>query len=265
MTTRYVIERLASAAIPDNVALAQAVGWPDDEAEWRVLHEAAVVLGARRDGQWIGQGALGAYAPHAGTIAKMIVAPSAQRQGVGAAILDALLARADLGSLDTLGLVATPSGQPLYASRGFSVTGEVTVFVGRAGLDRPAEPMPTITDIESAIAFERRFITCSRDAMLRARHREASSSAIYRAPDGAVRGFALATAKGPYAFVGPVIADAEEVARALIRAIFGAQHGAHRCSDRPDGVARLVTRPRPARTSGSSGNGARWKTAMAGV
>jgi GNAT superfamily N-acetyltransferase len=228
MPAPYTIERLASAAIPDNVALARAVGWPDDEADWRVMHDAALVLGARRGGQWIGQGALGAYAPHAGTIAKMVVAPSAQRQGVGAAILDALLVEAEFRSLSTLGLVATPSGQPLYASRGFSVSGEVAVFIGTAVLDRPAEPARAITDIEPAIAFERRFIACSRAAMLRGRHREASCSAIYRAPDGAVRGFAMATAKGPYVLVGPVIADGEELARALIRAIFSAHHGAVR-------------------------------------
>lgn len=224
----YSIEQLVPAEIPENVALAHAVGWPDDDADWRVIHEAAVVLGARRDEQLLGQGALAGYAPNSGTIAKMIVAPNAQRQGVGAAILDALLAEAEQRSIDTLGLVATPLGQPLYASRGFSVTAEVAVFIGTAVLDRPTELTQLLPEIEAAIALERQFIACSRAAMLRGRFREASATAVYRASEGTARGFALATAKGPYALVGPVIAENEEVARALVRAIFASHAGAVR-------------------------------------
>ena len=102
MSTDHAIEKLSSAAIPDNVALAHEVGWPDDDADWRVIHEAALVLGARREGRLLAQGALGSYEPGAGTIAKMIVLPSLQRQGFGAAILDALLAEAELRTLTTL-------------------------------------------------------------------------------------------------------------------------------------------------------------------
>jgi GNAT superfamily N-acetyltransferase len=219
------IELLSPAMIPENVALAHEVGWPDDDADWRVIHEAGFVLGARRDGRLIGQGVLGSYEPHAGTIAKMIVAPGAQRQGIGARILDALVTEAERRRLTTLGLVATPFGQPLYASRGFVVTGEVAVFIGAPVSAGMSEPMPAVVDVETAVAFEQRFVTCSRAAMLRGRHREASATAICRAPDGAVQGFALATAKGPYALVGPVIAASEGVARTLTRAVFAANPG----------------------------------------
>jgi GNAT superfamily N-acetyltransferase len=225
MLTDCRIEPLSSAAIPDNVALAQAVGWPDDDADWRVIHEAALVLGARREGRLIAQGALGSYEHNAGTIAKMIVLPKMQRQGFGAAILDALLAEAELRSLTTLGLVATPLGQTLYESRGFAVTGEVVVFIGTPVLERATEFMPPITDIESVVAFERRLLGCARATMLRARQREASASAVHGASDGGVRGFAIATPKAPYALVGPVIAEAEDVARRLVRSIFAANPG----------------------------------------
>jgi GNAT superfamily N-acetyltransferase len=214
--------------IPENVALALEVGWPDDEEDWRVVHEAAWVVGVRRERRLIGQGALGFYDDRAGTIAKMVVAPSAQRQGVGARILDALVAEAERRSLMTLGLVATPAGQPLYESRGFSVTGEVAVFIGTPVLDAPAGITTPIVDIESAIAFERRFISCSRAVMLRGRCREARATAICRAPDGAPRGFAIANGKGDYAMVGPVIAETEGVARMVTQAIFKACTGAVR-------------------------------------
>ncbi|HWZ92712.1 MAG TPA: GNAT family N-acetyltransferase, partial [Polyangiaceae bacterium] len=216
MSTDHAIEPLSSAAIPESVALAHAVGWPDDDAEWRVIHEAALVLGVRREGRLIAQGALGSYEHNVGTIAKMIVLPGLQRQGLGAAILDALLAEAELRSLTTLGLVATPLGQPLYESRGFAVTGEVVVFIGTPAPERADESMPPITDLDSVVAFERRLLGCARGAMLRGRQREASASAVHGSVDGGVRGFALATPKEPYALVGPVIADAEDIARRLV-------------------------------------------------
>lgn len=112
MPNKISVETLFPAEIPANVALALEVGWPDDEADWRVVHEAAVVLGVRAEGRLIGQGALGAYESGAGTIAKMIVLPSEQRRGIGAAILDALLDEAERRSLSKLGLVATPWGKP---------------------------------------------------------------------------------------------------------------------------------------------------------
>jgi GNAT superfamily N-acetyltransferase len=221
-----VVEPLFPAEISANVALAQQVGWPDDEADWRVLHEAALVLGVRRAGQLVGHGALAPYPPNAGSIAKMVVAPSAQKQGIGAAILDALLAEGERRGLTTIGLVATPFGQPLYESRGFKVTGEVAVFIGTAAaLDRLGDPLRPIGEIEAVIAYERRFIACSRAAMLRGRQGEARASAVARAPDGSVCGFAFAVAKSPYLLVGPVIADTEELARALIRAILARNTG----------------------------------------
>jgi GNAT superfamily N-acetyltransferase len=225
MPSDFAIEAMFSSEIPANVTLAHEVGWPDDDADWRVIHEAALVLGARKGGHWVGQGVLAPYESNAGTIAKMIVAPSAQRQGVGAAILDALLVEAERSALTTLGLVATPFGEPLYRSRGFAVTGEVAVFIGTPALELPREPASPITDIEAAITFERRFISCSRATMLRGRHREASATVICRSADGAGQGFALATTKGPYALVGPVIAETEDVARSLVRAIFSALPG----------------------------------------
>src|SRR3954454_23120960 len=123
MASELVIEALSEADISDNIALSKSVAWPDTESEWRVIHQAALVLGVKRAGELVGQGALGLFEASA-SIAKMVVAPSAQRQGIGAQILDALLGEADRRSLGRVGLVATPLGRPLYESRGFTPVGE---------------------------------------------------------------------------------------------------------------------------------------------
>lgn len=223
--TELRLERLSASAAPENVALAESVGWPDNEADWRVIHDAAFVLGARHGAALVAQGVLAQYEPSAGTIAKMIVSPAMQRQGLGAKLLDALLNEADERQLSSLGLVATPFGEPLYASRGFHVTGEVAVFIGAPRREASHDDVAPIADIEQAIAFERRFISCSRAAMLRACHREAKSSAVVTSSAGGVRGFALVSARSAYTLVGPVIAESEPIARTLIGAILAANPG----------------------------------------
>jgi hypothetical protein len=172
--------------------------------------------------------------------------------------LDALLAEAEQRSLTTLGLVATALGRPLYESRGFELTGEVAVFVGTPVLDAIREAVDPIADVESVIAYERRFVTCSRSALLRERHREASVTALCRESDGRTSGFALAETKAPYTLVGPVIADSEQQARALTRTIFSsitgpvridvpAQQGAFRAWLSGLGLPELGLRPEMAR------------------
>jgi GNAT superfamily N-acetyltransferase len=225
MSFELVVQRLYPEQIPENIALSANVGWPDDASDWRVLHAAGFVLGVRRAGELIGQGVLGGYAPHAATIAKMVVAPGAQRQGIGATILDGLLAEAERRSLTTIGLVATALGRPLYESRGFELTGEVAVFVGTPVSAATREVSESIADVDTVIAYERRCISCSRSTLLRERYREASVSALCRESDGRMSGFALAETKAPYTLVGPVIADTEQQARALTRAIFSSITG----------------------------------------
>src|SRR6187399_2894148 len=59
MPSELSLEVLSSADLPRNVALSQSVGWPDTEAEWRVIYRAALVLGATRAGELLGQGGRG--------------------------------------------------------------------------------------------------------------------------------------------------------------------------------------------------------------
>jgi len=218
MTPVIDVEALSATDLPHNVALSNSVGWPDTESEWRVIYEAALVLGVKRDGALIGQGALGLFDGCA-SIAKMVVAPSAQRQGLGGAILDALLAEAERRALSRVGLVATPLGRPLYESRGFTPVGEVAILVGTPLLSaEPCTPLPR-ADLDQLFEIERRFTGSVRTAVLAGRFRDASAIAI---GDG---GFALATSQPNGSRVGPIFAEDEPTARALSRELFRALRG----------------------------------------
>jgi GNAT superfamily N-acetyltransferase len=213
MPSELVIEALAPADLARNVALSNSVGWPDTESEWRVIYQAALVLGVKREGELVGQGALGLFQASA-SIAKMVVAPSAQRQGIGGQILDALLAEAERRSLTSVGLVATPLGRPLYESRGFTPLAEVAIVVGTPSLTGSPSGCASVEDAEQLLALERRFTGSARTAVLRGRWQEACASAI------CADGFALATRQPMGSRVGPIFADSEETARELTRDLF---------------------------------------------
>ena len=213
MIPGVVVETLSVADLPRNVALSNSVGWPDTESEWRVIHQAALVLGVKRDGVLIGQGALGLF-DGCGSIAKMVVAPNIQRQGLGGAILDALLAEAERRELSRVGLVATPLGRPLYDSRGFTPVGDVAIVIGTPTLaDEALDPAP-VAQLEQLLALEKRFTGRVRTAVLAGRFQDASAIAI------AEDGFALATSQPNGARVGPIFASDEPTARALSRELF---------------------------------------------
>jgi len=213
MQSELVVEALSSEHIPQNLALSNSVGWPDTHSEWRVIYRAALVLGVKRDGELVGQGALGLFDGCA-SIAKMVVSPNAQRQGVGAKILDALLLEAERRSLSRVGLVATPLGRPLYESRGFTPVADVAILVGTPALTGEPSGSVPIDDAEQLLAIERRFTGSARTEMLRGRFRDVSASAV------SADGFALATTQTMGSRVGPIFADGEQTARALTRDLF---------------------------------------------
>jgi GNAT superfamily N-acetyltransferase len=234
--TELAVERLSAETLRDNVALSRSVGWQDTDSDWRVLHEAATVFGVRRDGQLVAQVALGAYGA-AGTVAKMVVAPEVQGQRIGGRLMDALLGEAERRAMPVLGLVATDAGRPLYERRGFTAVGETVVLVGTpapTAVDAAAVPLGDavprgaavpLGDAAAAAGVEARWMGCSRAALLAARFREAIATSALVGADAAVRAFAIATAQGPVALVGPIVADNEEDARVLFASLFRAAPG----------------------------------------
>jgi GNAT superfamily N-acetyltransferase len=217
-----VIELLTVADVPHDVALSRSVHWPDTEADWRALHAGARVLGIRNSGKLVAHGALGDYGV-AATLAKMVVAPDQQRRGLGAKLLDALLAHADERSIP-VGLCATDQGRRLYETRGFVESGRIVIFTGapvpeaELGLGDVA-PL----DVATALELDRRFSGCDRSRMLAARLADARAGFVLRAP-GEV-GFGMVTQQEPFCVVGPIWAETEQGARMLARALLGAARG----------------------------------------
>lgn len=205
------IERLAALDLAQNVALSRSVGWKDVESEWRVLHAAAEVRGVRRAGRVVAQAALGDYG-RAATLAKMVVAEELRGRRLGARLLDGFLAEADQRGIP-VGLCATDHGRPLYASRGFEVSGELMILYGSVASlgTTPEGSVVPLLDVTTASALDREFSGCDRARMLQARFNEAT----VRLQLARGCGFALATPQGEGTLVGPILADSEAGARLL--------------------------------------------------
>jgi hypothetical protein len=134
-------------------------------------------------------------------------------------LLDRLLADADARQVP-VGLCATEQGRPLYASRGFEVSGELVILFGRPEQASASESRVTPSvDAERVVAQDRELSGCQRDRMLRARFAEAR--ATYELGSGR-RGFGMATLHGENALIGPILAESEDDARALCQALCAA-------------------------------------------
>ena len=84
-----------------------------------------------------------------GVVGNMVVGPAHRRRGIGAAILEAVLAFLDECSVRRVELSATDAGRPLYARYGFVPTGPgVSAVVGRA-LPGADDPRPGVTLAEA--------------------------------------------------------------------------------------------------------------------
>jgi GNAT superfamily N-acetyltransferase len=211
----FAIEPLAVTELSQNVTLSRSVGWHDVDSEWRVLHEAAEVAGVRHEGRVVAQGALGDYG-NCASLAKMVVATELQRRGLGARLLDHFLAQADARGIP-VGLCATDHGRPLYASRGFNVSGELMILFGSPELGTARDgSVVSALDVERAVEQDRQLSGCDRGRMLRARFREASARLALASGR---RGFGLATLQGEHALIGPILAENEQDAQALCEAL----------------------------------------------
>ena len=120
------ILQLGEADWADGVALARAVGWRDAAEDWLGLASVGTVLGLRDAGELVATGALCDLGSRL-TVAKMLVHPSRQRQGLGQRLLLEVLRRA---GARPVALVATPAGRPLYARHGFQTVERLRIHHG---------------------------------------------------------------------------------------------------------------------------------------
>jgi GNAT superfamily N-acetyltransferase len=226
---------IEKAGLPSIVALQAAdaaalcplsleAGWNQVAEDWRLMLTLGEGFGARaRDGRWIGSALTLPLGPRLAWISMVLVTKPARGQGLGSALLSASLAAAE-ASGRVPGLDATEFGRPIYLPLGFR-----DVFgLARWQLDAPPQnaiaPPPGIRvraaneyDLAAILVYDPPRSGFCRPAILAdLLSRSAHFAHVAHAADGALAGFLLGRDGHRHWHIGPIVADAEATALALL-------------------------------------------------
>ena len=199
--------------------LSRRVGWPHRREDW----EFVIGLGHGVVGEWSGKlvatGLWWPYGESHATVGMIIVAPEEQGAGIGKRLMQALLAQAGERSLM---LNATVAGAPLYVRLGFrNWGGGVRQYHGHAlavaapELDASERLRPaSLADLPVLERLDSQATGLPRGPVLAALLRCGECLILERV--GQPVGFSILRAFGRGQVIGPVVAEDESDARALI-------------------------------------------------
>lgn len=235
-------ERLTTADLPACLALSDAAGWNQVEADWRVFLNRGAVWGIRLDGEVAASAALLPYPPQTAWISMVLTAEAARGRGFGSRLTAVAAAEAKRRRLFPQ-LDATGDGERIYGALGFGTLARLTRWRREGANPGGLTPTP---DFTLADDLDRAGIGFSRPAMLR--HLAGRGPAVGGA------GFAALSRDGRMAHhIGPILSASPDRAEAAITAMLsGAMEGRALIVDANDatpGFAAVLERLgfRPAR------------------
>jgi GNAT superfamily N-acetyltransferase len=206
------IRILGVTDLPACSDLAESRSWPREPPKWALLHDVGRLFGVDApDGDGLAAAAALVTFDAVASISMVLVAARYERRGLGRAIT----ARAIAAAGDRVVWLHTSKfGRRLYESMGFIADGGSQGHVGRFA-DDGGPAAPPATDFEEIVRLDRLAQGADRRPLL---DRLGTPHAV----DG---GFAFGTDIGHATAIGPVVAESEEQAKALIRGVAQAAPG----------------------------------------
>ncbi|MFO1425701.1 MAG: GNAT family N-acetyltransferase [Steroidobacteraceae bacterium] len=213
------LRRLGSADLPACLALTQAVNWSHRLEDWAFHLRLGRGFGIDDErGELVGTIIWWAYGAELGALGLVVVRGDCQGRGLGRRLMDAVLAEAGARAMQ---LVATQAGIKLYRDCGFVVTGDIEQVQGTIGTVPVAARHGLVlrpvaaADLATLRELDARALGAPRHELIDAVLQEGGAGTLaLRA--GVPAGFALQRAAGRGMLVGPVIADDEATAIALV-------------------------------------------------
>lgn len=203
-------------------ALVQGANWNQTAADWLIFLDLGSVHAIREDsGRVIATAATLPYAGRFAWISMVLVAADHQRHGLARRLMqrcvDELQAAGIVPVLD-----ATPAGRTVYLGLGFKDAWSYQRFsrATPAGAQTPAADA-TIRRISDAVwpalcRYDASAFGADRSAVLGRLRGRLPASEFYAERQGRIVGFSLGRDGRSAAQIGPVIADSEEIAVALL-------------------------------------------------
>jgi GNAT superfamily N-acetyltransferase len=211
--------RLEQHHLAQALMLSQALEWPYRAEDWAFALNLGRGFAVEAGGELVGTALWWPYGTDHASAGMIIVADKAQRQGIGARLMDALLADAQ-GR--TIILNSTREGEALYTRLGFApydvVYQHQAVLAAAPAQDASVPLRAAVPDDRAALlALDTAASGMDRSALLDALSEIADTLVVER--DGQIAGYACARRWGRGFVIGPVAARDAVDARALISAL----------------------------------------------
>lgn len=222
------IRPMTEADIAQAHQLSIGVGWPHRPEDWRLVLEVGHgFVACDTIGRALGSAMWWPFGEHFATCGMVITSPRLQMQGAGRRLMDTIFEQS--GERD-LRLNATRAGYRLYRSLDFQPIGRIFQHQGKAQDVAPA-PSAAIT-VRAVTAADEAVIArldaaaygADRSRVIAALMAVSTGTLVER--DGDILGFALCRRFGRGHVVGPVVAEDDETAIALVRPHVQAHEGA---------------------------------------
>jgi GNAT superfamily N-acetyltransferase len=206
--------------VEDAQALVAEAGWNQTPADWHIFLNLGQALSARADdGTLVGTAATLPYTGGFGWISMVLVAKAWRRQGIGTRLLNRCVELLrELSSIPMLD--ATPAGREVYLRLGFRDLWSMTRWRRAAAVDSRSDAtnVRLLEDRDSAqvVTLDTAAFGCNRENLLsrlRDRSREFACAAD---TNGQIRGFLLGRNGRVATHFGPIVAENEHTAAALV-------------------------------------------------
>lgn len=209
--------------IPLGMQLKSWANWNQVEADWRLLLNLSSggAFVATFEGESVGTTITINYQEAFYWIGMVLVAPAYRGKGIGTRLLKAALTYAQ--PKGQVMLDATALGQPLYHSLGFQVVGEVVrMECNRLTLLAESTPIDIEgiqeEDLLRLSRFDSRQLRFDRSILLQDFFQRAPTSAFKAVQGEKILGYCLGRAGSHFHHIGPLVAENEEIAQALLAA-----------------------------------------------
>ena len=203
--------------IPLGLALCRFAGWNQIEDDWRrllALNPESVFV-AEYDGQPCGTASVTCYGTELAWIGMILVHPDHRRRGVASILIRTGLDYLQTAQLRCVRLDATEQGRLVYLKLGFEDERPICRYVAPRLPGFPVGELPPIeeTDWENIARTDLDVVGADRLRLLRLLARD-GATAVVKTSRG-IRGYGFARRGFSASFLGPIVADGEDVAHSL--------------------------------------------------
>jgi GNAT superfamily N-acetyltransferase len=222
---------LTAADLRDAEALVREAGWNQVAADWEIFRALGTVYVARADGRVVATAATLPYGEFA-WISMVLVTGEHRRQGLGTRLLKrcvtALNAKGCVPVLD-----ATPAGRPLYRAMGFEETWgyhrlvreETEAIAAVTQVDGTTVRPIADADWPTLCAYDAAAFGADRGALLQRLRGRLPAVELLAEQRGRIAGFLVGRSGRSAAQIGPLVAEDDAAARALLARALNAVEG----------------------------------------